>query len=317
MKVESKVAICKECGNEIFDMVADEENLNRAYTAYRARHALLRPEEIRSIRETYGISQRALARILGWGLVTIQRYEQGALQDLTHDTILRKVGEDPSFLFRQFEKNRGQFSKAESIRIEDSLAGRVIGRRTALTVNAYENAEGIAFSRDKVSRGFRPFEYRRFAQVVGHIAVSVPNLFKTKLAKLLWLCDFYYCAQSGVSITGLAYSRLPYGPAPDQYQLLLGFLESDGVITLTPHEFESYGGDTVAVKEDPGISELDDEETEAIDRVIAQYGHLSSKELSDRSHLEPSWRDRPDGEDLPYSEASSVKMVQVLVSSDP
>ena len=277
VNIESKVAVCRECGNEIFDMTADETNLRKAYAAYRARHGFLAPEEIKSIRETYGLSQRALARVLGWGLVTIQRYEQGALQDLNHDAILRKVSEDASFLYHQFEKNRNQFSEAECIRIGDNLAGRVVGRRTALTVNAYENAEDIAFSRDKVSRGFRPFEYGRFAQTVAHLAVSVPDLFKTKLAKLLWLSDFYYYAQSGVSITGLAYSRLPYGPAPDQYQLLLGFLESDGVITLTPHEFESYGGDTVAVREDPGISELDDAEVKALDRVITEYGHLSCR----------------------------------------
>ena len=183
-------------------------------------------------------------------------------------------------------------------------------------MNAYEDAESIAFARDKVSRGFRPFEYERFAQVVSHLAGSVPNLFKTKLAKLLWLSDLYYYTQNGVSITGLAYSRLPYGPAPDQYHLLLGFLESDGVITLAPHEFESYGGDVVAVKKDPGIGELDDEEIQALDRVIAMYGRLSGKELSDRSHRELSWQERSDGDNLPYSEASSVKMVQALTGSD-
>ena len=53
---------------------------------------------------------------------------------------------------------------------------------------------------------------------------------KTKLAKLLWLSDFCHYAKHGESITGLVYCRLPYGPTPDQYYLLLGFLESDGLI---------------------------------------------------------------------------------------
>ena len=316
VKVESTVAVCRECGNEIFDMAADEANIRNAYAAYRAKHGLLSPEEIKSIREAYGLSQRALARVLGWGLVTIQRYEQGALQDPNHDAMLRKVSEDPSFLYHQFEKNRDQFSEPEAIRIGDSLAGRVIKHRTDLTVNAYVTADGIAYSRDKNSRGFHPFEYGRFAQVVAHLTVSVPDLFKTKLAKLLWLSDFYYYALSGTSITGLAYSRLPYGPAPDQFQLLLGFLESNGVITLTPHEFGSYGGETVALRENPGISELDDQELRSLNRVIAEYGGLSSKELSEKSHRESVWKDRIDGDNLPYSEASSVKMVQALLAQD-
>lgn len=170
--------------------------------------------------------------------------------------------------------------------------------------------------RDRASRGLRPFEFKRFAQVVAYIARFVPNLFKTKPAKLLWLSDFCYYALRGVSITGLAYSRLPYGPAPDQYQLLLGFLESGGIITLTPHEFESYSGETVVLRNDPGISELDDEELRVLDRVIAEYGGLSCKELSDRSHQEPLWKDRADGDLLPYCKASSVRMVRALVNEE-
>jgi hypothetical protein len=43
---------------------------------------------------------------------------------------------------------------------------------------------------------------------------------------------------------------------------------------------------------------------------------LSSKDLSDRSHRESLWQDRCDGDDLPYSEASPVKMVQALMGLD-
>ena len=316
IEVQSQVVVCRNCGNEIFDMVADEANVKKAYAAYRSKHGLLTPDEIRAIRETYGLSQRALARAMGWGLITIQRYEHGALQDPNHDVLLRKISRDPVFLYHQFEKNRGQFSEAEAARIENSLAGRVTENETGIAVNAYVAARDIAYSRDKASGGFRQFEYGRLAQVVSHVAATVPDLFKTKLAKLLWLSDFYYYTWHGVSITGLAYSRLPYGPAPDQYHLLLGFLESTGVITLTPQESGPYVGDTVSLREEQGTSEFEAQELEALDRVIAEYGHLSSKELSDRSHRESLWTRRNNGDALPYSEAPSVQMVQALVASD-
>ena len=86
------------------------------------------------------------------------------------------------------------------------------------------------------------------------------------------------------------------------------------MIALTPHDFGLYGGETVSPTENPGISDLDVQELKALDRVIAEYGHLSSKELSDRSHRESLWMSRNDGDTLPYSDAPSARMIQALVS---
>lgn len=180
-------------------------------------------------------------------------------------------------------------------------------------MNAYEKTEHIAYVKDKISRGSRPFEYDHYAQAVAYFAGSVPSLFKTKLAKLLWLSDFYHHALYRVSITGLTYSRLPYGPAPDQFQLMLGFLDSNKVITLTPHEFRTYEGETVVLRDDPGLSKLNDEEINCLDRVISVYGGMSSKKLSELSHREPIWKSRSDGDILPYSEAQSVEMIRTLM----
>ena len=41
----------------------------------------LQPEEIEKIRKQYGLSQKNFARLLGWGDITIHRYESGAIQD--------------------------------------------------------------------------------------------------------------------------------------------------------------------------------------------------------------------------------------------
>jgi putative zinc finger/helix-turn-helix YgiT family protein len=316
VRIEARVLMCRQCGNEIFDMSLDEANVKQAYESYRRSHDLLSPEEIKSIRESYGLSQRALARTLGWGLVTIQRYEKGALQDLSHDSVLRRVGEDPSFLFSQFERNIGRFSEEESVKIRARLANNVVRRKGNLVVQAYEKVEEVAYYQDKALRGFQQFEFLRFAQVVGYLARTVKGLFKTKLAKLLWLSDFCSYALNGVSLTGLVYCRLPHGPAPDQFQLLLGLLESGEMMALQSHDFASYSGETVFVKNDPGTSELDRNDLAILDRVIDKYGGMTSADLSERSHQEPLWKERDDGCLLPYSEAHDVRMVQTLMAEE-
>lgn len=49
---------------------------------------LLQPEEIRSIRSMYGMSQETFARVLGMGTKTIARYENGSLQDEAQNNLI-------------------------------------------------------------------------------------------------------------------------------------------------------------------------------------------------------------------------------------
>lgn len=44
----------------------DSATLVSAYNEYRRRHKLLLPEEIKKIREQYGLSQRSFAKLLNW-----------------------------------------------------------------------------------------------------------------------------------------------------------------------------------------------------------------------------------------------------------
>lgn len=67
IEIEAEIATCQKCGMKIFDEERDSRNLEKAYNLYREQHKLLSPDEIRVIREKYGLSQRALSRLLGWG----------------------------------------------------------------------------------------------------------------------------------------------------------------------------------------------------------------------------------------------------------
>lgn len=81
IEIEANVLICSVCGEDIFDKKLDSVNLQKVYATYRAKHGLLSPDEIREIRERYGLSQRGMSRFLGWGEITLHRYESGGLPD--------------------------------------------------------------------------------------------------------------------------------------------------------------------------------------------------------------------------------------------
>lgn len=78
--INATVCTCAYCGEEIMSIEYDDDNLRKAYAKYRSRHGLLQPEEIKAIREQYGVSQVAFARIIGVDDKAIARYENGSLQ---------------------------------------------------------------------------------------------------------------------------------------------------------------------------------------------------------------------------------------------
>ena len=86
--VNARVLVCVECGEELFDEKLDSATLIDAYNEYRKRHKLLFLEEIKKIREQYGLSQSGFAKLLNWEVRTVSRYENGAVQDKEHNKIL-------------------------------------------------------------------------------------------------------------------------------------------------------------------------------------------------------------------------------------
>ncbi len=99
LTLELTVYSCDVCGEGFLD---DEEMRKHQKTIkdfQRRVDGLLTSEEIRQIREKYGLSQRELARILGVAEKSIAKYEAGLVaQSRAMDNLLRIIGEFPEVL---------------------------------------------------------------------------------------------------------------------------------------------------------------------------------------------------------------------------
>lgn len=95
--INATVCTCAHCGEEIMSIEYDDGNLRKAYAKYRSRHGLLQPEEIKAIREQYGVSQVEFARIIGVDDNAIARYENGSLQDEAANTQILLARDHKSF----------------------------------------------------------------------------------------------------------------------------------------------------------------------------------------------------------------------------
>jgi len=67
------------------------------------------------------LSQKAYSRLLGFGEVTIHRYELGSIQEKAQDLIIRQT-EDPEFIKQLYEKNPKVVRLREKSLFEKRLA---------------------------------------------------------------------------------------------------------------------------------------------------------------------------------------------------
>jgi HTH-type transcriptional regulator/antitoxin MqsA len=94
--IDDRFYRCEECGETFYIGDMGDEALRRASTAVRREEGLLMPDEIREIRQRYGLSQADLERLIGAGPKTVVRWERGTIfQNRTADTLLRVLRDHP------------------------------------------------------------------------------------------------------------------------------------------------------------------------------------------------------------------------------
>lgn len=81
---------CGRCGEE-FENGGDPDWRIDAYAQFRKAKGWATPEQIIEWRRRYDLSQEEVGRLLGWGEITLGRYERGALQTDSHNTQLAQL----------------------------------------------------------------------------------------------------------------------------------------------------------------------------------------------------------------------------------
>jgi putative zinc finger/helix-turn-helix YgiT family protein len=91
--------LCPRC-DEVVLRVSDSKRLQEdAIGVYRKKHGLLSADEIRGIRERFGLTQRELAHLLHLGANTISRWESGRnVQTEAMEMLLRLIRDLPGSL---------------------------------------------------------------------------------------------------------------------------------------------------------------------------------------------------------------------------
>lgn len=304
IEVDAQVMVCAECGEELFNEELDPATLINAYNEYRRRHKLLLPEEIRKIREQYGLSQRSFAKLLNWGDKTIRRYENGAVQDRAHNSLLLFLRE-PENMRTYLTENEVALDEKQIVRLLETVEKLEQDTEYRMGRRFFD----LFFSKAPCEEnGFKGFDYEKLCAMVLFFAHKNPELLKTKLMKLLNYSDMIFYKENGISISGLKYAHLPYGPVPDNFDMVLGKMAADHIAHIEVFYDGVYEKHQVIPDNDFPEGILSDTETEVLERIYEKFKNFGSSDISDYSHKEKGYTATKKGEIISYAYAKDIQL---------
>jgi putative zinc finger/helix-turn-helix YgiT family protein len=290
--------------NEFETGLMTNENLLNARNAYRIKHGLLTSNEIVDIRESYGLSQVDLARLLRWGEATISRYESKAIQDEAYDTMLRLIKDNPLQALEFLKKNADKFPGLKRVEVKSKIVEKLDSYgKEYLTRQALEG-EYASFEEPCDSNGFVLLDIDKLEAAISYIAENVSNLFKVKLMKMLWYADALSYKKCGLAITGLVYRHNEMGALPIGHYSLMNLEKLD------VREEISLNYDTmlhVYPSEGMNYDVLSNKEKAVLDSVIKKFKNYKAQEIVNYMHEEKAYTGTNPGEIIPFSLAKEIR----------
>ena len=126
--------------------------------------------------------------------------------------------------------------------------------------------------------------------------------------KLLNYSDMIYYKENGISMSGLKYAHLPYGPVPENFDMLFGKLAADKVVHIEVSYENGYEKHQVIPDRESPEKTLSENETAVLKRIYEKFKNFGSVEISNYSHKEVGYSSTKQGEVISYIYAKDIQL---------
>lgn len=291
---------CVRCGDEVLDPTSRTDPFTLAYEEYRRRHGFLTPREIAAWRDAYRLTQGQLAKLTGIGTATLSRYENGSLQDESHDKLLRFAME-PSNLLKLVEDSKGVFTQTKKDRLVRALKE---ARPDACSIDSAIMTNLGDYEPDEFS-GYKKLDLAKLYNLILFFCKS--GVLKTKLNKLLFYADFKHFKEYAVPITGARYAHIPFGPAPCNFPIYFASLGTQKALEVVEEVYQNgHVGEMLRTSQDPDLSGFTTSELRIMASVAEKFAQFSPSEMVEFSHREPGYRETGNGDLISYAYAAKL-----------
>lgn len=300
IEVEVKYFKCNACGEE-FENTRGYDALETAYREYRFRHRMLQPDEIKEWRKHHGLTQKELGQILGWGAATLNRYENGALHTEAHEKLLR-LAMEPHNLIKLIQDSPDIFNIEKRNRILNELEAE---KNEADSFDMIFEDRFGRYDPDEYS-GYNRLQLSKLFNAI--IFFCKGGVLKTKLNKLLFYADFKHFKEYTVSITGVHYVHLDYGPVPDNYEFYTAELLERNELKIEEVFFGNNSGYNYISDIEPDYTIFSDSELKVLTEVKEYFKSYGSKDIKEFSHKEKAYKETVSGENISYLYSSNLQI---------
>lgn len=296
--------LCTDTGERFTTDELDDTGYLQVTNQYRAKYGIPYVDEIVEIRSRYGLSAAKMASILGFGTNQWRAYEDGEVPSVSNGRMIRSIM-DPSVFLTILHSARHVLSDNDFRKINskvESLMTTDRGEKLAL----YDQKRLFVCERGR-GNGYGAISVEKLKSVVLAVLDQCGEVFCTKMNKLLFYIDFVSYRRYGISVTGLSYRALPYGPVPERWDRIYSCFDE---IVLEPRSVGGREGLAIVPVENSGVSLLSSNQLEVISLVCERFKDCSAADISRVSHQEDAWLDcQAERLRIPYEYAFSLKAV--------
>jgi len=284
----------EKTGEEFEDEQLAELNLSQLYNQYRAEHRLPFPEEIKALREKYGLPANKMAEVLGFGVNVYRDYENGQVPSESNARLIQLAKDSKEFrklvqLSNVFEDD----DKEEKLKhitklIEEQEEGWI-----RFDVEEYLMSDELP----NEFNGYRKGNLDKLRNMVIYFTREI-SPFKTKLNKLLFFTDFLNFKYSGYSISGSMYRAIELGPVPVNFNSALEHFCNEDSIDIHVTEFPNgtTGERFVPNANSTFKKELfSDGELKVLNEVKEKFKDAPTQKMIEISHDEKAWIENHEG----------------------
>lgn len=273
---------CKDSGEQLEDEKQLELTLNQVYNAYRAKHNIPTPPEIRRIREEYNISASKMSEIMEFGPNLWRLYESGEMPSTANARYINQI-KNPD-VFKNVVRENNELSDEEKEKVYAKIE---IKKHNELVINDFEILDTTFEKADRYS-GYKNFDLEKFMNVLVYFANALcPS--KVSLNKLFFYADFTHFQNYGISITGAKYRAIDFGPVPTTYGDLLSFAKRQNFVDVKTEWKGDFLAEIFEAKKDFNASLFLDEELQILENVKEKFKSFSAKKITEYSHQETAW----------------------------
>jgi hypothetical protein len=184
------------------------------------------------------------------------------------------------------------------------LMGATLPRQS----NSWHDNQGVHVARNLHMSREPTFDFcradgeHRLAELIIYVAdkcADDPYFGAIKLNKILWNSDACSYAFYGEPITGVAYQKLPMGPAPKRFLPVKETLRERGHIVERRPQLGRFIQHRIVPLREPDLTVFDARDIAIVDNVIEFLADKNAGQASKQSHMR-GWEMAKTKQDIPY-----------------